>query len=99
MKKEGDVLFNDTLNTFYLRLSGIGHMVKDHLDSERRHLCHHYMCYSFRLAAKALFRHHPRQDSTYHSLYYTSHGALAGMRNRYFYESTLLKLTSILKNQ
>ena len=26
--KEGNVLFNDTLNTFYLRLYGIGHMVK-----------------------------------------------------------------------
>ena len=25
--------------------------------------------------------HHPRQDNTYHGLYYTSHGALAGMRN------------------
>ena len=28
--KEGNVLFNDTLNTFYLWLHGIGHMVKDH---------------------------------------------------------------------
>ena len=28
-------LFNDTLNTFYLRLYGVGHMVKDHSDSER----------------------------------------------------------------
>ena len=34
-RKEGNVLFNDTLNTFYLRLYGIGHMVKDHSDSER----------------------------------------------------------------
>ena len=33
--KEGNVLFNDTLNTFYLRLYGVGHMVKDHSDSER----------------------------------------------------------------
>ena len=30
-----NVLFNDTLNTFYLRLYGVGHMVKDHSDSER----------------------------------------------------------------
>ena len=30
------VLFNDTLNTFYLWLYGIRHMVKDHSDSERR---------------------------------------------------------------
>ena len=26
---------NDALNTFYLRLYGVGHMVKDHSDSER----------------------------------------------------------------
>ena len=29
------LLFNDTLNTFYLRLYGVRHMVKDHSDSER----------------------------------------------------------------
>ena len=34
-RKEGNVLFNDALNTFYLRLYGVTHMVKDHLDSER----------------------------------------------------------------
>ena len=33
---EGNVLFNDALKTFYLRLYGVGHiMVKDHSDSER----------------------------------------------------------------
>ena len=37
-RKEGNVLFNDALNTFYLRLYGIGHMVKDHSDSERGNL-------------------------------------------------------------
>ena len=35
MLKEGNVLFNDALNTFYLRLYGVRHMVKDHSDSER----------------------------------------------------------------
>ena len=35
VRKEGNVLFNNTLNTFYLRLYGIRHMVKDHSDSER----------------------------------------------------------------
>ena len=35
-RKEGTVLFNDALNTFYLRLYGVRHMVKDHSDSERR---------------------------------------------------------------
>ena len=34
-KKEGNVLFNDALNTFCLRLYGVGHMVKDHSNSER----------------------------------------------------------------
>ena len=29
-RKEGNVLFNDELNTFYLRLYGVRHMVKDH---------------------------------------------------------------------
>ena len=33
-RKEGNVLFNNTLNTFYLRLYGKGHMVKDHSDNE-----------------------------------------------------------------
>ena len=33
--KEGNVLFNDALNTFYLRLYGVRHMVKDHPDNER----------------------------------------------------------------
>ena len=32
-RKEGNVLFNDSLNTFYLRLYGVRHMVKDHPDS------------------------------------------------------------------
>ena len=33
--REGNVLFNDALNTFYLQLYGVRHMVKDHSDSER----------------------------------------------------------------
>ena len=36
--KEGNVLFNDTLNTFYLQLYGFRHMVKDHSDSEKGNL-------------------------------------------------------------
>ena len=35
IRKEGNVLFNDALNTFYLRLYGVGHMVKDHSDNEK----------------------------------------------------------------
>ena len=35
MIKEGNVLFNDALNTFYLRLYGVRHMVMNHSDSEK----------------------------------------------------------------
>ena len=35
-RKEGNVLSNDALHTFYLRLYGVRHMVKDHSDSESR---------------------------------------------------------------
>ena len=34
-ERERNVLFNDALNTFYLWLYGVGHMVKDHSDSVR----------------------------------------------------------------
>ena len=34
-KKERNVLFNDALNTFYQRLYGVRHMVKDHSDSKK----------------------------------------------------------------
>ena len=70
--EEGNVLFNDTLNTFYLWLYDIRHMVKNHSDRERE--THpHYMGYSFRLAARILFyASSHRWDDTYHSLCYTS---------------------------
>ena len=80
--KEGNVLFNDALNTFYLWLYGIRHMVKHDSESERGNplLPHGY---SFQLAARVLlYTSFHRQDNTYHGLCYTSHGALVGMRNR-----------------
>ena len=33
-RKEANILFNDPLNIFYLRLYAVGYMVKDHCDSE-----------------------------------------------------------------
>ena len=33
--RERNVLFNNALNTFYLRLYGVRYMVKDHSDSEK----------------------------------------------------------------
>ena len=48
--------------------NGIEHMVKDHSDSEKETHSHHYMSYSFRLAARVLlYVLSYRQDSTYHS--------------------------------
>ena len=37
-ERERNVLFNDVLNTFYLRLYGVRHIVKDHSDSEKENL-------------------------------------------------------------
>ena len=34
-RKEGNVLFNDALNTFYLRLYGVRDMVKGYSDSDK----------------------------------------------------------------
>ena len=80
-KKEGNILFNDTLNTFYLRLYGVGHMVKENSDRREETCCRH-MGYSFRLTARVLlYAPSRRQDSTYHGLCYTSRGALAGTKN------------------
>ena len=79
--KEGNVLLNDAPNTFYVWLFGVGHMAKDHWDSERGNRCRH-MGYSFRLAERD-HRYAPshRQDTIYPYLCYTSCGALAGIRN------------------
>ena len=76
--KEGNVLFNDALNTFYLRLYGITHMVNT-IQIVREETCCHHMGYSFQLEAKVLlYASSHRQDNTYHSICYTNRGALAG---------------------
>ena len=78
-----NVLFNDPLNTFYLRLYGVRHMVKDHSDSERGNpLPPHGLL--FPINGKGSFICTIPQIR-YHSLCYTSRGALAGMRNRSCY--------------
>ena len=79
-KKEGNVLFNGALNTFYLRLYGIGHMVKDNADSEKGDLLPPHGL-PFLISSKFFLYDHPRQDNTNHCLCYTCHGALTGTRN------------------
>ena len=67
---------DDTLNTFYLRLYGVGHMVKDHPDSERGNpLPPHGLLFPINSKVFSYAPSH-RQDSTYHGLCYTSRGAL-----------------------
>ena len=76
-RKEGNVLFNDALNTIY------GYMASDIwlrtiLIVRKETRCHH-IGYSYRLTARVLlYAPSHRQDSTYHGLCYTSRGALAG---------------------
>ena len=50
-RKEGNGLFNDALNTFYFRLSGMEHMVKDHSAREETCWCN-FMGHFFQLAAR-----------------------------------------------
>ena len=50
-RKEGNVLFNDTPNTFYLQLCG----VKDHSDSERGNLLHPLDVVHFLISSKGSF--------------------------------------------
>ena len=81
-RKEGNVLFNDALNTFYF----YGYMASDIwlrtiLIVRKETRCHH-IGYSLRLTARVLlYAPSHRQDSIYHGLCYTSRGALAGTRN------------------
>ena len=71
-RKEGNVLFNDALNTFYLRLYGVRHMLKDHSDSERgKPLPPRGLLFSMN-NKRFLYAPSHRQDSTYHGLCYTS---------------------------
>ena len=60
---------------------GVGHMVKDHSDSEKGNLLPpHWLL--FLISSKGSFICTiPQMDNTYHSLCYTSRGALAEMRN------------------
>ena len=79
--RERNVLFNDALNTFYLRLYGVRHMVKDHSDNEKGNpLPPHRLLLSINSKGSFICTSH-RHDDTYHGLCYTSSGALAGTRN------------------
>ena len=67
-------LFNDAFNTFYMASDMWLRTI--HRAREETFCCH-YMGYSVWIAAKGILYIQPhREDITYHSLCYTSHGAL-----------------------
>ena len=74
--RERNFLFN-ALNTFYLRLYGVRHMVKDHSDSEKGNPLSPYRLLLLVNSKGSFICTIPRQDSTS----YTRRGALAGTRN------------------
>ena len=82
--KEGHVLFNDALNTFYLWLYEVGHMVKDHSDSKTGNplLLHGLL---LPISSKGSFI-----CTIPDRIAHTSHGALAGTRNSSIDPMTLL---------
>ena len=64
-------IFNDALNTFYLQLYSITHMVKDHSDSEREETRCRHMGYSFQLATRVLYMRHPTDRITHTTAFVT----------------------------
>ena len=70
-ERERNVLFNNALNTFYLRIYGVRHMVKkDHYDSEKGHpLPPHRLLLS--INSKFFYMHHPTHRITHTTAFVT----------------------------
>ena len=74
---EREMFYLTTHSTHFI----YGYMASDILIMRKETRCRH-IGYTFRLTARVLlYAHSHRQDSTYHSLCYTSRGALVGTRN------------------
>ena len=69
-KKEGNVLFNDALNTLYLRLYDVRHMVKDHSNSERGNLLPPHGLL-FLISSKGSLMHYPTDKITHTTAFVT----------------------------
>ena len=82
-KREREMFYLTTHSTHFI----YGYMASDIwlrtiLIARQETRCHHYMSYfSWLAATDLLYAPSHRQGSTYHSLCYTSHGALVGTRN------------------
>ena len=80
-KWERNVLFNDASTHFIYGYMASDIWLRTILIARKETRCRH-IGYSYRLTARALlYAPSYRQDNTYHSLCYTSRGALAGTRN------------------
>ena len=64
-RKEMRALFNDTFNTFYLRLYGVRHMVKDQSDSERGNHLSPLHCVLFLISSKGFYMYCPTDRITH----------------------------------
>ena len=80
-RKDGSILFNDTLNTFYLQLYGIGHVVKDHSDSKRGNMLPPVHGLLSPISSKGFFYMHHPTDRITHTTTLRGRGALSGTRN------------------
>ena len=68
--KQVSALFNDALNTCYLRVYGVRHMVKDHSNSERGNpLPPHGLL--FPISSMVFYMHHPPDRITHTTAYVT----------------------------
>ena len=69
-ERKGKVLFNDALNTFYLRLYDVGHVVEDHSESERGNLLPPHGLL-FPISSKGSFIHHPTDRIAHTTVFVT----------------------------
>ena len=81
----GNVLFNITHSTHFIYSYMASDIWLRTILIMRKETCCRHIGYSFQLTAMVLlYAPSHRQDSTYHSLCYTSRGALAGTRNKHW---------------
>ena len=70
-ERERNVLFKDALNTFYLRLYGIRHMVMDHSDSDKGNpLPPHWLLFSISIH-RIFYMNHPTDRIAYTTTFVT----------------------------
>ena len=74
-------VFNDRLNTFYLCLYGIDHMVTNQIGRERKPAATTRATLSEEQQG-IFYMHHPTDRMVHTTAFVTPRGALAGTRNR-----------------